>query len=58
MEKITKFIGAVAIGYGSIVFYSGIINAELPRILITGFGAVVAATGILIVVADYGSKEE
>ena len=58
MSKMIKYIGAVAIGYGSIVFYSGVMGYQLPDILVTGFGAVVAITGTAMVVADYERGDE
>ena len=45
----TKYVGVVAVGYGSIVAYSGILDIPMSNMLLTGFGIVVAITGAYMV---------
>lgn len=51
-----KYLGAVSIGYGSIVVYSGVMGMELPKFLLIGFGGVMALLGTVMVAND-GNNE-
>ncbi len=52
-----KYLGAVSIGFGSIVVYSGFLDLELHKYLLIGFGTVVTVFGTVMVANDEERNE-